>query len=248
MPIYPLSHHVKAPHWHPLNQKMGTLTSNLLTAAPPPAPVDLSAKFASFARTQGQDGSCTSFAGAFLSQYWHGSPMSSEFIWGVERNAEGDFGQNVGCSLEDDLAVLTDYGDCLLTTMPDALGNYSDAPTPVATAEAAIYKLFNPARVDYSNLANPNAVLAAGQPILIGIQVPDAVFEVKADGLLNDPGVYQASNGGHAILEVGWRADGRRVWYFGSWQGFGDSNKVYVDPAYAQKLLFDSLTANATVA
>jgi hypothetical protein len=201
-------------------------------------------------RTQNQDESCTSFAGQELvasqvkRKTGQALQFSSEFVWTSERLAEGTFGQNVGCSIADDMSVLTSDGDCLLATMPDALGDYSDSIPPAAVTEAAKFKLTNPAMVDYDNTSQVNQALTVGQPILLGIDVYQSLFaSVGRDGLLNAPADSGAFVGGHAILEVGWRSDGRRIWWFGSWPGFGDGCSVYVDPEYAQELVNSSLTA-----
>lgn len=239
-----ISGHKAAPADHRLNAMLvGAPTATVS------GPVDLR-QYLPPPRSQGNDEACTSYAGAFLTsalvKIATGQSLehSSEFVWGAERMAEGDMGQNTGCMSEDDLAVLVNDGDCLLATMPDQLGNYNDCATPAAIAEAAKYKLTNPARVDYGgDFAGANSVLAATRPLLISITVYQGLFDTLADGLV-DAGALQGDlAGGHEILEVGFRSDGRRIWYFGSWPGFGDNCACYVDPAVAQQLLTTCLTA-----
>jgi hypothetical protein len=243
---FKLSGHTKIPANHKIWAQLGATPQAAVTG-----PVDLSS-FMPPARSQGDDESCTSFAGEEVAStltniaFGQSLQFSSEFIWTTERQAEGTFGQNTGCSIADDLSTLVNVGDCLLATMPDALGNYSDPIPDAAVAEAGLYKLTAPASVDYSNYDQVNAVFAAQKPILLGIDVYEALFSaVGPDGILDAPANPGQLAGGHAIVDCGYRSDGRRIWAFRSWQNFGANGFVFIDPGYAQQLVNSSLTASA---
>lgn len=216
----------------------------------PIGPVDLR-PFLGPPRSQGSDPSCTGFAGAFMNECLRGiaangpAPLqfSPQFLWRMERVAEGTGDESVGATGADTIQVLHELGVCTEQSFAYAEGQFTREPDPEDFAEALLYRIPYVAHVNHKDLDDVDAVLAAHQPLLLTISVFESLYDgVPANGEVDVQGTLGDELGGHEVLLVGKREDGRYIVWFGSWPGFGDGCAVYFTAEYFRDVCFDAYT------
>jgi hypothetical protein len=206
-----------------------------------PASVDLS-QGAPVAGDQGQTGSCATFATGYSAMGWWdartslgGAPYAPMFLYAQQ--VQGDCSS--GTSIEGDLDIMKSQG---IDTAADYEPMEQDLdcatqPTVQNLAVAAKYKV-----LDYENpdMSDPKTAivqeLAAGRPLVLGIEVYDNFFNATAsDYLIGAPGPGEGSNGGHGITAFKYDANG--VWILNSWgtswglQGWGELSWDFIEGA-----------------
>jgi hypothetical protein len=193
---------------------------------------------------QGQTGSCVGWATADGILRWHfyeegkicaGDHLSARYIWMAAKESDEfrsrptSFLEGDGTSLKAALDVARKFGVVAEGVLPFAGGLCMD-DTVVFYAKAAQMKI-----AAYYNLkADHNRWLRwliGRGPILARVEVDDAWYGVKLDGILDAPGssVY----GGHAVCIVGYTPD--RFIVRNSWgASWGDKGFAYASEAYAR--------------
>lgn len=187
-------------------------TSNLLMAPPV---VD-----------QGQLGSCTANAiGAALRHDQikqgvrdHFMP-SRLFIYFNERLAEGNKREDSGAQIRTGIKVVAHLGAPPEEVWPYNVIRFKDCPPLKAYSSARAHQSLEYFRIDWRNLREVKACLAAGFGIVFGFQVPEHFEsqEVIKSGVLRMPSTSEALVGGHAVYALdyndhamfpGWEAPG----------------------------------------
>ncbi|MCL1817704.1 MAG: C39 family peptidase [Spirochaetaceae bacterium] len=170
-----------------------------------PAQVDLSAKFPRPGH-QGTQNSCVAWATAYAVKSFQENQKRN---WGSNSNDttfspsfvynQINKGKDAGSTIPDALELVKTQGAATLKTMP--YGDYLQQPGTQARQEAALFKAESYERLDGTNIAALKAVLAAGNPIIVGMQT----FE---NFLAYSGGVYASATGanlgGHAMVIVGY--------------------------------------------
>ena len=187
---------------------------------------------------QGNQGSCTANAGCADKAYQeivnqtYETPLSRAFLYYEERALHGWEGQDTGAYMEDIGKVLGTKGVCLDKTMPYHDYNYTTKPSDIAYNEALEW-VDDPTQTALAHGEIKNA-LNESKPVRIGVPVPNAFFEAKANGWV--PLKYDNILGGHALLVVGYDDNltspagvtGHLI-VLNSWgEGFGDQGYVYI--------------------
>ena len=191
-----------------------------------PASVDLS-QSAPPAGDQGATGSCATWATGYSAMGWWdartslgGAPYAPMFVYA--QVVDGDCAS--GTSIEGDLDIIANEGIDTAADyepMEQDLDCYTQ-PSAENMSVAAGYKIS-----DYENpdLGDPRQAimqeLAAGRPVVLGIEVYDNLFNADSENYLVGPPPYgTASEGGHAI--TGFKYDDSGVWILNSWgSGWG---------------------------
>ncbi|TDH59399.1 hypothetical protein E2C06_27585 [Dankookia rubra] len=166
--------------------------------------------------------------------------LSPRFIWMAAKEFDSDrrrpetFIEAAGTSLKTAADICRKFGVALHSELPFAIRTAMVVGDPdkffesVATRKAASY--FN-ARQD---LDHWRKALAAGRPILTGLNADSSWDEVPAHGRLEG---WQGPGGGHAVCVVGYRRDGRFI-IRNSWgrrwghHGFAYASEDYIRAAF----------------
>lgn len=139
------------------------------------------------------------------------------FIYYNERKIEGTINTDSGASIRDGFKVIKELGYPDESLWPYDISKFTDEPTP------DVYKLASMHTVQYERVVQtPEAVehcLASGFPITFGFVVyPDFMTSnMAATGLLSMPLGNEASEGGHAVLAVGYDRRTRKILVRNSW-------------------------------
>ena len=205
-----------------------------------PASVDLRNSFMPPVYDQGNLGSCSANALGGAMEYEirkQNEPdfmPSRLFIYFNERAIEGTISEDDGACLRDGMKTLAVNGVCSEVTWPYNIDQFTMQPSNEAYAEGKKHLA-----VAYLSVnQDPNSIkaaLAGGQPVALGFQVYES-FETDAvatTGLAPMPNIEKEQClGGHAVLCVGYKADG--TWIMrNSWGvGWGISGYFYLPPPY----------------
>lgn len=127
-------------------------------------------------------------------------------IYYAERSMLGTIMEDSGAMLSDGLAVLQYHGWMPESSWPYRPEHFTEAPTHAAIASMHTRRLINhePLMHDAATL---RWELAGGNPVAAGIMVYENFETVGSDGELGMPSGKQL--GGHAVLLVGYREDGK---------------------------------------
>lgn len=187
---------------------------NLPVVAPPPS-IDMR-PMCPPPYNQGQLGSCTGNALAFLCEFdWmkqqKAAPFvpSRLFIYYCERLLEGTVHSDAGAFLRDGIKSLHIWGFPPESAWPYNIAAFAQAPSAHAYALAWKEKV-----QDYGSVAQDmnmmKTVLASGYPIVIGFTVYESFVsqEVAQTGMVPMPGPNENVVGGHAVGIVGYNSDG----------------------------------------
>lgn len=200
---------------------------------------------------QGSTGSCIGWAAAdgvmryLLVKAGRIEPttlLSPRFIWMAAKEFDSDrrrpetFIEAAGTSLKTAADICRKFGVALHSELPFTirtamvLGDPEAFFESVATRRAASY--FN-ARQD---LEQWRKALAAGHPILTGLNADSSWDEAPADGKLDG---WKGRGGGHAVCVVGYRRDGRFI-IRNSWgRGWGHHGFAYASEEYIRAAFFE---------
>ena len=165
---------------------------------------------------QGSLGSCTAQAiGAGFAyecaKHGHGAFMPSRlFIYYNERVMEGTINEDSGAQIRDGVKSVAQLGVCEEELWNYDIDKFSERPPQPAYDEALNHQALQYLNVN-QDLNSIKAVLAAGQPIMFGFTVYESFesADVARTGMAPLPNTQREQClGGHAVLLVGYRADG----------------------------------------
>lgn len=205
-----------------------------------PPVVDLSGK-CSPVFDQGELGSCTGNAWAGALEYEENLQaekfisFSRLFIYFNERLLDGDIDEDGGAEIRQGIKTLVKFGACSEVSWPYDVAQFKNRPSVECYSEAELHKALQYSRVDQTENAITHA-LAAGHPVVLGIQIYDA-FESEAvakDGLVPMPNFdTEQCQGGHAVLIVGYDYNKRLYKVRNSWgPDWGDHGYFYLPFEY----------------
>jgi len=160
---------------------------------------------------QGDLGSCTGNAIAAAVEFdlmKQGKPAvapSRLFIYYNERLMEGDVGEDAGAQIHDGIKCIATYGVCAESLWPYNPSQFTVKPSDAAYTAAAQEKALNYYSVNIA-INDVKQALAQGYPIVIGMQVFDAMEgqQVAETGNVPMPTNPNDSLGGHCVLVVGY--------------------------------------------
>lgn len=190
---------------------------------------------------QGQLGSCTANAIAFLCEYdWIKQKKfepyvpSRLFIYYNERMMEKTIPYDAGATIRDGIKSLNSYGFVPESIWPYDIGRFTLPPSKDVYARALKEQV-----KDYGYIAQNidvmRTTLAAGYPITIGFSVYQSFMSqtVAKTGVVPMPSDSEDILGGHAVAIVGYD-DAKKVWIVrNSWgKGWGDQGYFYMPYTY----------------
>ncbi len=173
-----------------------------------PSAVDLSPNFPSVGY-QGMQSSCVAWSVAYAVKSYqekieHGWTFDESTTFSpayIYNQING--GQDRGSVISEAMQLVIDQGVATLKTMPYDAKDYWSKPSTKAKSEAAQYKGLKYSRIDYSDVKAVKSYLAQGVPVVFGVSVDDAFYQLSKDNY-----VYKAtggrSYGGHAMTLVGY--------------------------------------------
>jgi len=196
-----------------------------------PTKVDLSTDFPA-PGYQGQQNSCVAWATAYAVKTYQ---ENVERKWGTTKK-ENIFspsfiynqingGRDQGSTIPDALELVKKQGCATLKTMP--YSDYRTQPDSTARSEAVQYKAESYVRLDGKNPSTLKAVLADGNPVVIGMKTYENFMTYKG-------GVYKSVSGsylgGHAMVAVGYD-DGKKAFkILNSWsEQWGEKGYCWYD-------------------
>jgi len=189
---------------------------------------------------QGQLGSCTgnASAGAFqfdeIKQGKASDIPSRLFIYWNERDMEGTVNDDAGAIIRDAVKVLAKYGVCSETTWPYDVDKFAEKPSEDCYTEALNNQVLEYAAVDQS-LDQIKSCLVCGFPIIFGFTVFESFMseQVASTGIVPMPRVNEVTDGGHAVLAVGYDDSKHAVIVRNSWgESWGDKGYFYLPYEY----------------
>lgn len=208
-----------------------------------PPSVDLTGN-APAAANQGNTSACGTFATGYALMGWWaktvgmpGAPYAPMFLYSLQ--AEGDCA-NHGTFIEDNMDILRNFGipsDTAYQPMQSQLDCVTQ-PTQAAANDAAAHRV---ASYDVLDLSGSKALaiaqyLAAGVPVVIGMQTYNAIFNASQENwLVDQPMPGEQSTGGHAVTVFAYDQNG--LWFLNSWgeewgwQGWAQLSWDFVDGA-----------------
>ena len=182
-----------------------------------PASCDLS-KWCSPIEDQGSLGSCTANAGVGLMEYYEmrafGRHLNASrlFIYKTTRNLLGWTG-DTGAWLRTTMQAMALFGSPPEKFWPYSIADFEDEPAAFHYSFGANFKSIRYYRLDKAGLSSKKLVgrikkfLAAGYPSMFGF----TVYNFGNDkGEFEFPGLDDASQGGHAIVAIGY-SDSRKI-------------------------------------
>lgn len=223
-----------------------------------PSKVDLR-QWASPVDNQGDLGACTGFsikAARELMAIRDGQPayvpLSPLFLYYYERKKEGTLNEDAGSNITTGMEVMQKIG-----ISPESLWTYDDhndenpatkekfqqAPSAEAYSAARTYRVNEVRPLD--TLRDIRYELAHRNPVVIGIEVYEAFYDTKT-GRLPLPNPKEKSQGGHAVLVVGYDDVQKVLIVKNSWgNDWGDHGYFYMPYEYVKLgLASEALTAH----
>jgi C1A family cysteine protease len=174
---------------------------------------------------QGELSSCTAnaIAGAIqFDQMKQGAKVfmpSRLFIYYNERATEGDASTDNGAAIRDGVKCIASQGVCAETEWPYDETKVADKPPAQCYTDAKECQAISYQRLASKNLNQLKGCIASGYPFVFGFTVYDAFEsdEVAKSGVLNLPGPSEQTQGGHAVLAVGYDDASGRFTVRNSW-------------------------------
>lgn len=114
-----------------------------------------------------------------------------------------------GARFLDALKLLAEQGCCLASTFPNSQESCSDQPREKDRAEAAQFKIkeaaaiFHPDDSPDVKITQTQKLLAAGSPVLIGMEIPTSFLDIQNGQKFWTPTPQETIEGGHAMVVVG---------------------------------------------
>ncbi len=178
-----------------------------------PSRVDLSGNMPPIGN-QGQQGSCVAWATGYALKSYH---ERVERNWSYDSPVTGGAGNRVfspayiynqinggrddGSVIADALALMVRSGAAPWSAMPYNPNDYRTQPPRAAHQAAANYRAQSYKRLEAHNIDSIKAELSKGNPVVFGIGVDDAFYQVKSEVYDRNSGQFY---GGHAMTLVGY--------------------------------------------
>ncbi|MGP8251858.1 MAG: C1 family peptidase [Terracidiphilus sp.] len=187
---------------------------------------------------QGQLSSCTAnaIAGAIqFDQMKQGAKVfmpSRLFIYYNERDMEGDPASDNGAAIRDGVKCIASRGVCPESEWPYEEAKVADKPPAQCYTDAKECQAIGYQRLTSGNLNQLKGCIASGYPFVFGFTVYDA-FEsdaVAKSGVLDLPGATEQTQGGHAVLAVGYDDATERFTVRNSWGADWGMNGYFTMP------------------
>ena len=194
---------------------------------------------------QGQLGSCTANALAFLVEFYLMNKSTSPnpdaklympsrlFIYYYERLMEGSINYDSGAQIRDGIKVLARKGVSDENKWPYNIKKFAEHPSDDAINEAKKFQALEYQRIDNTNKGLLIAALDAGHPIAFGFTVYESFEsrEVAKDGIVPMPQRGESVLGGHATAIVGYDLPSDRFKVRNSWGPDWADNGYFTIPA-----------------
>lgn len=187
---------------------------------------------------QGQLGSCTANAVAAALDYQRvhqAEPLinpSRLFIYYNERKDQKTVKEDSGATIRESVKAVKSYGACPEKEWPYQISKFTNKPSKQAYKDALDYEALLYQRVQRTT-ADIQAVLAGGDPVVIGINVYES-FESSAvakSGQVPMPAKGESLLGGHAVLVVGYE-NGKWICRNSWGSDWGDRGYFYMPEEY----------------
>jgi C1A family cysteine protease len=171
---------------------------------------------------QGQLGSCTAhgIGRAFVyAEKKIGLPElmpSRLFLYFNERMEEGTIDQDAGAIIRDGIKACNIYGIADESLWPYDITKFKDKPTSNVYDNAKTDRIRYYASVETTNLDSVKLCMFHGYPIVFGFEVfPN--FESYTTGVLQKPGIFDNSLGGHCVCTAGYDDSKQAILVANSW-------------------------------
>ena len=219
-----------------LHQRMGVVVQPLL-----PTSIDLR-DFCPPVYDQQSLGACTGFgisSGVEAMRQQAGLPyvqLSQEALYYLERQAEGDVGQDGGAQIRTGLSIALKSGIPPYSDYPYDPATFTTPPTPQALTDAQGYKIGGYFRL--WTVRQFQRTMAWKHFIVMGVDVFESFEGLKAEktGVIPMPGPNEQLLGGHCILGVGYDDSKQVIIFRNSWSDqWGDKGYGYLPYEYLEK-------------
>ncbi|MEP0857967.1 C1 family peptidase [Trichocoleus sp. DQ-U1] len=187
---------------------------------------------------QGDVGSCTgnAMAGAYeylaMRQLGTAGDVSRLFIYYNARSLAGEIDEDAGATLRNCIQVLRKMGACSELTWPYHPERLFHRPHDQAYEEATQFLIDDAERIDVDLYAMKHC-LAEGYPFAFGLQLFDSFMREGNKGIPMPNPEREESQGGHAMLCVGYSDKDRVFVVRNSWGAhWGDKGYCYIPYDY----------------
>jgi C1A family cysteine protease len=195
-----------------------------------PSMVDLREKPMPAVYDQGDLGSCTAnaIAGAIAFEHLKENlpdPVPSRlFIYYNERVMEGTVAEDAGAELRDGIKSVVNQGVCPEPEWPYMVEAFATKPSDDCYENALKDLVLQYQRVDNTSLEQMKSCLAEGFPFVFGITVYSNFPMTTISGSVPMPTCLSKTDGGHAMMVVGYHDSINRFIFRNSWgEGWGAS-------------------------
>jgi C1A family cysteine protease len=132
---------------------------------------------------------------------------------------EGDVNSDNGAAIRDGIKTIVNQGVCPETEWPYDIVKVADKPLAQCYTDAMACQAVSYQRLVSTNLNQLKGCIASGYPFVFGFTVYDAFEseEVAKTGQLSMPGPQEKTQGGHAVLAVGYDDATQRFTVRNSW-------------------------------
>ncbi|MBC7545450.1 MAG: C1 family peptidase [Candidatus Sericytochromatia bacterium] len=194
---------------------------------------------------QGQSSACVAFAtvdglGEYLAaKQGRRADLSPRYIWNLTRHQEKTLDQNEGTYPVDAMKIVDNLGMALETDFPTFspavtedpvkfMPLVTERPTPAHIAKAKKNRLFTGWKAIDTVHAMRQSI-ANGMPVVFAIDCYPSMSEGNTSGVIPMPKANEESEGGHAILCVGYDNAKRQFIFRNSWgTEWGDKGYGYL--------------------
>lgn len=215
------SRYIKRYGWKPglPDERDEVFNLALMARRPVVLPKEMDLRTSGFMPTvydQGELGSCTAnaIAGAYEFEQRRQGLVdfmpSRLFIYYGERQIECSVEYDSGAEIRDGFKVIAKLGVPDEKLWPYDIGQFTTQPNPAAYTDALQHQCITYAAVLQSEFS-VKSTLAAGVPVVFGFTVYQSFEDTGADGVVVPSG--GAVLGGHAVMIVGYRMIGSRLYY-----------------------------------
>lgn len=189
---------------------------------------------------QGRLNSCTGNALASLFQFVNKKDAGQDFIpsrlfiYYGEREIDGSTNRDGGAKIRDGMKVLAKKGVCKETTWPYVESKVKTKPSKESYSEALNHQAIRYERIK-DTIGSMKQCLADGYPFVFGFTTYESLRspEVAKTGIMKMPQKSEKTEGGHAVMAVGYD-DSRQVMIlrnsWGAW--WGDKGYFYMPYDY----------------
>lgn len=162
--------------------------------------------------------------------------LSRLFVYFNSRLMHGDSDKDTGTYIRLAMGTLSSLGVCTEKKWPYDTSKVFVRPSWGAYREAYAHKIDAYYRIDgtgQDRIESIKRALEAHHPVVFGCLVDAAFQAIGSDGIVKMPGSTRTNVGGHAMLIVGYRDDGKTLIVRNSWGvAWGDRGYCYMPADY----------------